>query len=107
MGKTRVIDPLPYHELMALLTNSLKVITDSGGLQKEAYFAGIPAIVLMSDTGWVELIEIGWNVLADANKEMMIKGTLNHELPTNIPTDLLYGDGKAGEKTAKTIVDCI
>ncbi|MDK2801361.1 MAG: UDP-GlcNAc3NAcA epimerase [Clostridiales bacterium] len=106
LGKARVIDPVPYRELVALLTNSLKVITDSGGLQKEAYFADVPAIVLMPDTGWIELIEIDWNVLVDADKEMIIKETLNHEPPTNIPADL-YGNGKAGEKIARIIADCI
>jgi UDP-N-acetylglucosamine 2-epimerase (non-hydrolysing) len=50
-------DPLPYTFMMSLLIGSKKVITDSGGPQKEAYFAGVPALVMMPDTGWIELVE--------------------------------------------------
>jgi len=103
LEKTRVIDPVPYHELVALLTNSLRVITDSGGVQKEAYFANVPAIVLMPDTGWIELIKHGWNVLVDSDKDLITEKALNHVPPSSIPKEL-YGDGKAGGKIAKILV---
>jgi len=57
------LDPLPYSDMMSLLIGSKKVITDSGGLQKEAYFAGVPALVMMPDTGWIEVVEAGRNIL--------------------------------------------
>lgn len=56
---------MDYLNLMGLVKRCWKVITDSGGLQKEAYFAKKQAVVLMSDTGWMELVEVGWNRLAD------------------------------------------
>jgi len=58
-----VIQPLDYLKLMGLVMHSAFVITDSGGLQKEAYFCGKRALVVMPDTGWRELVDIGWNVL--------------------------------------------
>jgi len=94
-----ILDPLPYSNMMSLLIGSKKVITDSGGLQKEAYFAGVPALVMMPDTGWIELVEAGWNVLVDADKERIIDKVFTHEPPINAPENL-YGDGRAGEKIA-------
>jgi len=58
-----VIQPLDYLKLMGLVMHSAFVITDSGGLQKETYFCGKRALVVMPDTGWRELVEVGWNVL--------------------------------------------
>ena len=60
-----VIEPVDYLNLIGLVKKCWKVITDSGGLQKEAYFAGKQAVVLMPDTGWRELVEVGWNRLTD------------------------------------------
>ncbi|PNQ05543.1 UDP-N-acetylglucosamine 2-epimerase [Mesotoga sp. SC_NapDC2] len=99
-----ILDPLPYSVMMSLLIGSKKVITDSGGLQKEAYFAGVPALVMMPDTGWIELVEAGWNVLVDADKDLIIDKASSHEPPVNAPEDL-YGDGRAGEKIAEILVD--
>jgi len=60
-----VIQPLDYLKLMGLVMHSAFVITDSGGLQKEAYFCAKRALVVMPDTGWRELVDMGWNVLVD------------------------------------------
>ena len=89
---------------MSLLIGSKKVITDSGGLQKEAYVAGVPALVMMPDTGWIELVEADWNVLVDADKDLIIDKAFSHEPPINAPTNL-YGDGRAGEKIADILMD--
>lgn len=97
-----ILAPLPYIDMMSLLIGSKKAITDSGGLQKEAYFAGVPALVMMPDTGWIELVEAGWNVLVDADKQLIIDKSFTHEPSTNAPENL-YGDGKAGEKIANII----
>ncbi len=94
-----VVEPLDYLNLMGLVKKCWKVITDSGGLQKEAYFAGKRAIVLMPDTGWRELVEVGWNKLASANE--LLKLILEDEeipYPAN-----LYGDGDSAERIVEII----
>ena len=98
-----ILDPLPYSDMMSLLIGSKKAITDSGGLQKEAYFAGVPSLVMMPDTGWIELVEAGWNVLVDADKELIIDKAFSYEPPVNAPENL-YGNGRAGEKIAEIVV---
>ncbi len=87
-------EPIDYLKLMGLVRHSWKVITDSGGLQKEAYFGKKRCIVLMPDTGWREIVEVGWNELA--NEDTLVEKVLsdnNVAYPEN-----LYGDGRAGEK---------
>ncbi|WP_448516453.1 non-hydrolyzing UDP-N-acetylglucosamine 2-epimerase [Pseudothermotoga sp.] len=94
-----VVEPLDYLNLMGLVKKCWKVITDSGGLQKEAYFAGKRAIALMPDTGWRELVEVGWNKLASANE--LLKLILEDEeipYPAN-----LYGDGDSAERIVEII----
>jgi len=98
--RLQIVEPLAYHEMMALLVGSKKVITDSGGLQKEAYFAGVPALVMMPDTAWIELVEAGWNVLVDAGKGTIVKEALSEGKESKSNAELIYGDGQAGQKIA-------
>ena len=95
-----LVEPLPYHEMMSLLIGSTMAITDSGGLQKEAYFAGVPALVMMPDTGWIELVEAGWNFLVDAEKDKILHLALNHEPTTQKKPEALYGKGITGREIA-------
>ncbi|MCG0274835.1 MAG: UDP-N-acetylglucosamine 2-epimerase (non-hydrolyzing) [Thermosediminibacteraceae bacterium] len=97
-----VTEPLDYLKMMGLLENSLMVITDSGGLQKEAYFSGKRAIVLMPDTGWKELIELGWNkVTSPDNLFSCYQSMVSEE--NRKPKNNVYGEGKAGEKIVNII----
>jgi UDP-N-acetylglucosamine 2-epimerase (non-hydrolysing) len=89
-----VTEPLEYLELMGLVSKSLKVITDSGGLQKESYFAGKPGLILMPDTAWVELVESGCNLLC--NEQDLLKNAFTSFGGKMI--EGIYGDGTAGEK---------
>jgi len=100
----KLIDPIPYLEMMGLLKKCKYVITDSGGLQKEAYFAGKRAIVLMPDTGWYELIESGWNILADADPEK-IKMASQEITKEFKQAGNLYGNGNSGEQTTKILLE--
>jgi len=97
-----LIEPLDYLSMMGLVQKSLLVITDSGGLQKEAYFAGKRAIVVMPDTGWRELTQAGWNVLSEPDE---IKNKMdyitNNKIASNVEN--IYGDGNTGEKIVKMI----
>ncbi|MEG9296030.1 UDP-N-acetylglucosamine 2-epimerase (non-hydrolyzing) [Mangrovibacillus sp. Mu-81] len=98
-----LLDPLSYLEMLYLEKNANYIVTDSGGVQKEAYFMQVPCITLRNETEWVETVEAGWNVLVDP-----IKTDLKKVIKTFSPEnyiDNLYGDGQAGKKMVRTMVD--
>lgn len=97
-----IIDPVGYDESVALTVNSFTVVTDSGGLQKESYFAGVPGVVMMEDTGWIELVESKWNVLAGADCQKIYEGVFSHPIPDSSKSNL-YGEGKTSEKIVQII----
>jgi UDP-N-acetylglucosamine 2-epimerase (non-hydrolysing)/UDP-GlcNAc3NAcA epimerase len=86
--------PLGYIELTALLCNARAVLTDSGGLQKEAYLAGVKCVTLRASTEWTETVELGWNELVDLDRQAAL-AALERRSPDERPQ--LYGDGHAGE----------
>ncbi len=94
-GGLVITPPLGYLELTALLCNARAVMTDSGGLQKEAYLAGVPCITLRVSTEWVETVEQRWNVLVDLDAEAAMRALESAPPETRPP---LYGDGHAGER---------
>ena len=87
--------PLGYVELTALLCNARAAVTDSGGLQKEAYLAGVKCVTLRPSTEWTETVQLGWNELVDLDRDAAL-AALARELPAERPQ--LYGDGHAGER---------
>ena len=97
-----VIKPLDYLDLMGLVEKCKMVITDSGGLQKEAYFAHKESVVLMPDTGWRELITNKWNILADENN--LYNKVFSKNKSKYTPN--IYGTGKAGERIVKILLNC-
>ncbi len=92
---TIVTPPLGYLAFTALLTRARAVLTDSGGVQKEAYLAGVPCVTLRDSTEWVETVDSGWNVLVDLDADGA-RAALARELPAQRPE--LYGDGHAGPR---------
>ena len=84
----------------ALLTNARRVLTDSGGVQKEAYFAGVPCVTLRDTTEWVETVGARWNVLVDLDLHSALTA-LAETPPDGRPQ--LYGDGRAGERVVAAI----
>lgn len=97
-----VIDPVGYLEMVSLIQKCALVMTDSGGLQKEAFFFQKPCITLRDETEWVELVSNNFNVLVGADKKKIVDAVKTHRFNTNYDLDL-YGMGKASEK----IVDAL
>jgi UDP-N-acetylglucosamine 2-epimerase (non-hydrolysing)/UDP-GlcNAc3NAcA epimerase len=96
----RLTPPLGYVELTALLCSARAVLTDSGGLQKEAYLAGVPCVTLRPSTEWTETVDAGWNTLADLDPQR-VAAALARPLPSARPE--LYGDGRAGERVVAAL----
>jgi UDP-N-acetylglucosamine 2-epimerase len=92
----RLIDPLGYFDIIALEKSARMLLTDSGGMQKEAYWLGVPCITLRDETEWVETVESGWNILAGADRNRIVTAVQNFTPPSAHPP--LYGDGQAAEK---------
>jgi UDP-N-acetylglucosamine 2-epimerase len=96
----RVTPPLGYLAFTALLTRAKAMLTDSGGVQKEAYLAGVPCITLRDTTEWTETVDAGWNVLVDLDRDATL-AALKRPAPTARPE--LYGDGQAGTRVVAAL----
>jgi UDP-GlcNAc3NAcA epimerase len=99
-GKVRLLPPLGYLAFTALLCRARAVLTDSGGVQKEAYLAGVPCVTMRDTTEWVETVEAGWNVLVDLDAAAAL-AALERTPPPERPQ--LYGDGRAGERVVAAL----
>jgi UDP-N-acetylglucosamine 2-epimerase len=93
--------PLGYLDFLKLLANSTAVLTDSGGVQKEAYLVEVPCITLRERTEWLETVELGWNRLAGLDRERVLEALEHLERPPAHPE--LYGGGRAGELVVNAI----
>lgn len=96
-------EPISYLEMLLLEKNAKAIVTDSGGVQKEAYFAKVPCFTLRDETEWVETVEVGWNQLVDPLKDDL--ANIIRDFKAGKYKDNLYGDGKAGEKITSIIKD--
>ena len=103
ISRLTIIDPIGYLEMVWLIDNCDLVMTDSGGLQKEAFFFKKPCITLRDETEWVELIENRFNVLAGANKEKILDVYKNFEFSDNFDINL-YGMGKSSMQIIKALL---
>jgi UDP-GlcNAc3NAcA epimerase len=96
----RLTGPLGYAEFSALVCQARAVLTDSGGVQKEAYLAGVQCVTLRANTEWVETVQSGWNTLVDLDANAAL-AALESEPPSERPA--LYGDGHAAERCVEAI----
>jgi len=101
-GNLRTIEPVGYLDMLALEQNARMILTDSGGMQKEAYFFRVPCVTLRPETEWTETVEAGWNVLVGADTEQIIEATQRRAWPADNQPEL-FGDGHAAERIAKVL----
>lgn len=102
--RIRIIEPASFFEIIRLEKNAAIVMTDSGGVQKEAFFYGTPCVILRPETEWVEIVEAGAGIIADADYERIMAA---YEALVNKPVQFpaLFGDGKASEKIISEIIN--
>ena len=98
----RVVEPLPYFDMLALLFGARAVLTDSGGVQKEAYILEVPCVTLRENTEWVETVDDGWNVLVGADTERIVAEA---EKAGGGRHSARFGDGHAAERIAAIITE--
>jgi UDP-GlcNAc3NAcA epimerase len=96
----RLVAPLGYLDFLKLARNARAVLTDSGGVQKEAYLLGVPCVTLRDTTEWVETVEAGWNVLVDLDLKAAL-AALERTPPADRPE--LYGGGRAAERVCDVV----
>jgi UDP-N-acetylglucosamine 2-epimerase (non-hydrolysing)/UDP-GlcNAc3NAcA epimerase len=100
-GGVQLLPPLGYVEFTALVRGAQAVLTDSGGVQKEAYLAGVRCVTLRATTEWTETVEAGWNTLVDLDAGAAL-AALARPAPAERPA--LYGDGRAGERVVEALI---
>ena len=100
-GNVTLIDPIGYLEILVLEENAEAIVTDSGGVQKEAYFAGRPCITLRTTTEWTETVEAGWNVLVGTDSAAIARAMRGFR-PEG-PRPELFGDGHAAERVVEAL----
>jgi UDP-GlcNAc3NAcA epimerase len=98
----QVVAPLGYLDFAALASQSRVIVTDSGGLQKEAYWYGVPCVTMRPSTEWVDTVELGANVLVDDDPARIVAAVIRARMPDERPQ--LYGDGHAAERIARALV---
>jgi UDP-GlcNAc3NAcA epimerase len=92
--------PLGYLDFLKLTLHARAVLTDSGGVQKEAYLLGVPCLTLRDTTEWVETVEAGWNVLVDLDRDAAL-AALERRPPAERPE--LYGGGHASDRVCEVV----
>ncbi len=97
--------PMGYLELTAAVASARAVATDSGGLQKEAYWLGVPCVTMRPSTEWVDTVEAGANVLVDDDPDAIVAAVEGAHMPAERP--VLYGDGHASERVASALLATI
>jgi UDP-N-acetylglucosamine 2-epimerase len=107
-GNLRLTDALPYLDMLKLARHARIVLTDSGGVQKEAYWLDRPCVTLRDETEWVELVETGCNRLAGADVDRILRAVADFEaagarLPEDRPATL-FGDGNCGARVVELLV---
>jgi len=104
----RIVNPLPYVDMLRLETNARLVLTDSGGVQKEAYFVGTPCLTLRDETEWTETLQGGWNRVVGTSPEKILPlveslWSANGASPTGRPMLAAFGNGRASDRIVQIL----
>lgn len=103
MKNVLVTDPLPFLDMVALERSAKVILTDSGGVQKEAFFYNVPCVTMRDETEWVETVELGWNTITGASRERIVNAVWDNT-PTRRQSAAPYGDGSASKKIVAEII---
>jgi UDP-GlcNAc3NAcA epimerase len=100
----RLIRPVGYIDFIALMRRATKIVTDSGGVQKEAYLLGIPCITVRKSTEWVETVEAGGNVLTDTDTYEIVKTVKDWNPTSRVFRKNIFGNGKSSERIKDSLM---
>ncbi len=99
--KLKIIDPVPYLDMLLLEKHARVILTDSGGVQKEAYWLKVPCITLRDETEWIETVASGWNTVVGTNPDLIKKAVEEAHSERDIRN--FYGDGNASTSIANIL----
>ena len=100
-SNVRLTEPVSYLDMLVLEKHARMILTDSGGVQKEAYMLGIPCVTMREETEWVETVEAGWNILVGASRERIVEAVRNFKPAGERPP--LLGDGNASRRIVEIL----
>jgi len=100
------IDPVGYLDMLMLEQNARLILTDSGGMQKEAYFFGVPCITLRPETEWIETVHTGWNVVVGSDRSVIVEKTRTMRSPAQSERQM-FGDGHASKLIVQTLENTV
>ena len=102
----QIIEPVSFLEMIMLEKYAEMIITDSGGVQKEAFFFNKPCVILRAETEWVELVNAGCAIIADADCQKIIDSYLHFSKIDKIEFPEIFGEGQSAEFICKEIIKC-
>jgi len=104
LGKNiKLIEPVGYLDMLWLEKNARMILTDSGGVQKEAYWMGVPCVTLRNETEWVETAQTGWNIVAGVDRAKILSAVQDFPVPASRPA--LFGNGDASQQIVQHLVN--
>jgi UDP-GlcNAc3NAcA epimerase len=104
LGKNiKLVEPVGYLDMLWLEKNARMILTDSGGVQKEAYWLGVPCVTLRTETEWVETAQLGWNIVAGVDRSNILAAVQNFSIPNSRPA--LFGDGDASQQIVQYLLN--
>jgi len=99
-----LIDPVSYFDMLTLEKNAKKILTDSGGIQKEAYLLDVPCVTLREETEWIETVESGKNIIVGTDRKKILDAALTPLKNEDNASHFLFGNGQAAENILKSLI---